>query len=121
MRNMEWWDDHRDKMADILIECEDHGVSNETLDALQDLRDRNCLKCAYWSNDVSHFDSGNMATCNHPKITGEHHPSYGCGVTEVTLVYVSGKSTQYILTRWNFSCALWERSDKYPRKKRNKE
>ena len=109
LRNGGWFWDRRDKVKDLIEKYKDDPA---LVEFLKDEKDRQCMKCESWQNGGS-YDSGAMGQCRHDKISGPgHHPSNGCGMSEVTMVYVPdiphGKS-QEIWTRWNYSCALWER------------
>lgn len=114
MRNGEWWFNRRELIKELLEGANDEVLSN----FLKDEKDRMCSKCKHWDHaHVGNYDSGNIATCLHPKMHGRHHPSNGCGMSEVTLAYVPytldphGDGVQEIETRWNFGCLLWERKD----------
>ena len=109
LRGGEWFFERREQIKELI-----EGSNDEELTVfLKNEKDRMCQKCTHWGNDVGHYDSGNMATCYHPKLSGNHHPSNGCGTHEQTLVYcpVTSIHGQLIQTRWNFGCLLWERKD----------
>ena len=111
MINGEWWYERRAKIGDLIEEFKDHP---DLVKFLKDEKDRNCQKCKYWQNYGS-YDSGAIGNCAQPKLTGtNHHPSNGCGTHEMTMMYMPNlnqNQKQEINTRWNFSCALWERAD----------
>jgi hypothetical protein len=109
MKNGEWWFERRELITELI-----DGSNDEVLTQfLKDEKDRNCVKCDFWKN-VGHYDSGDMGTCQNPKMYGRHHhPSSGCGITEYTMAYVPGTSDkiQEVQTRWNFGCTLWLRKN----------
>lgn len=113
LRGSEWFTNRKD-IAQKLISwlCfASPEVPDEILDFAYNIKDGSCQKCAYWANSCS-YDSGHMGECTHPKISGNHHPSNGCGMVEQTLVYVPGLNLkQEIYTRWNFGCNLWEKKN----------
>ena len=105
LRDSGWWYYRRATLGDLIEEFKDH---LKLVKFLTDEKDKNCQKCSYWEC-VGFYDSGAMGYCKHSKISGQHHPSNGCGMVEQTLVYVDGQQNQNIMTRWNFGCNLWER------------
>lgn len=114
LRDTKWYSDRRD-IAQKLISwlCfASPEVPDEILDFAYNIKDSNCEKCEYWTNACS-YDSGRIGQCTHPKITGgPHHPSNGCGMVEMTLMYIpSCSENQEIFTRWNFGCNLWEKKN----------
>ena len=102
LRGSEWFTNRKD-IAQKLISW---------LDFAYNIKDSSCQKCAYWANSCP-YDSGHIGQCTHPKITGgPHHPSNGCGMVEMTLMYIpSCSENQEIFTRWNFGCNLWEKKN----------
>jgi hypothetical protein len=71
-----------------------------------------CVDCRYWGDGDGTgipYDAGHVNHCNHPKIHGEQHPSYGACGEPTSMVMVEGVTNQHILTRRNFGCILFER------------
>ena len=72
-----------------------------------------CCECKYWGigdgTGIS-YDSGHVNDCNHPQIAGNQHPYYGACGDPTSMVIVAGlNKPQFIQTRRNFGCLLFER------------
>ena len=109
LRGGEWFWNRRELLKSLIEKYDNDDV---LVAFLKDEKDRQCMKCQFWQSCGS-YDSGAMGQCSHIKTSGNgHHPSNGCGMSESTLVYlpnIEHKDPQLIWTRWNYSCALWER------------
>lgn len=111
LRNGEWFWNRREQLKRLIEKYQDDA---ELVTFLKDEKDKQCMKCSFWQSAGS-YDSGAMGACSNGKMSGAgHHPSNGCGMTEITMVYlpnVQRDNSQDIWTRWNYSCALWERKN----------
>ena len=115
LRGGEWFSKRKDlaqKLVTWLCFAQPE-VPDAILDFAYEIKDARCNTCLHWDHEfVGNYDSGNVAKCNHDKISGDHHPSNGCGMVEQTLVYCpTSKGSQEIFTRWNFGCHLWEKNN----------